>query len=78
MAIIATVEIDINTLSELQRKEVEYDKCKEKADKWDALAKEVEGEYINPDTGEEWGDEPDQDHDLTTIGLIAATAFGWL
>jgi hypothetical protein len=78
MAIIAQVEIDVNTLNELKRKAAEYDECKKKAVKWDVLAKAIEGEYINPATGEEWEEESDQDHDLTSIGEIAATAFGWL
>ncbi|MBE7688429.1 hypothetical protein F6A46_09295 [Tenacibaculum finnmarkense genomovar ulcerans] len=52
----------------------------EKAAKWDALGKEIEASYINPETNEEWTDEEIQEKgfDLCSIGEAAATAFGWL
>jgi len=57
----------------------EIEKLQEKANKWDALAKEIEGEYGTTVNGEFIEhDEENEDHDLATIGEIAAQAFGWL
>lgn len=52
----------------------------EKAAKWDALSKEIEGNYINPETKEEWteAEAEEKGFDLCSIGEAAAYAFGWL
>ncbi len=50
---------------------------KAKAEKWDALAKDIEKFYINED-GEVDEENPVNPGDLTDIGEVAATAFGWL
>ena len=52
----------------------------EKAKKWDALATEIAGNYVNPENGELWTDEEceDKGFDLISIGLQAAQAYGWL
>lgn len=46
----------------------------DKANKWDALDKNIEACYFNEDGSEV----EDNDIDLGTIGEIAAIAFGWL
>jgi len=52
---------------------------KEKAEKWDKLAKQIEGEYGTYVDGEfVEHDDDDEKHDLISIGEIAATAFNWL
>lgn len=52
----------------------------QKAAKWDALGKEIEGNYINPVTNECWTDKEAEEKgfDLVSIGESAATAFGWM
>jgi len=59
--------------------ELEVEAWKLKAEKWDRLGKEIEGEYGRDVDGEwvEWDDE-DEDHDLVTIGEAAAYAYGWM
>jgi hypothetical protein len=74
-------EIKIHIESDDQYRDRMFETFKSKAAKWDALAKEIEGEYGTYDEDgefQEHPDEPDQDHDLSTIGEIAATAFGWI
>lgn len=52
---------------------------KKKADKWDALEKQIEGEYGFTNEAGEWEEHPENDdHDLCTIGEKAAYAFGYL
>ena len=55
--------------------EEQINEFKIKADKWDALDKEIESFYIDDD-GEEIPD--DECAGLDAIGEIAASAFGWL
>lgn len=53
---------------------------KAKAEKWDALGKEIEAEYGKYTRDGDFieHDEEDESHDLCSIGEKAATAFGWL
>lgn len=54
--------------------EKEMNEMMDKANKWDALDKEIAACYID-----ENGDEiEDESIDLGTIGEIAAIVFGWL
>lgn len=56
----------------------QIEEFKSKAQKWDALGKEIEKCYCNSD-GEYDEDNPEvEDADLDTIGEMAASAFGWL
>lgn len=50
---------------------------KKKAEKWDALGKEIEKFYCNSD-GDYDEENPEEQGDLCTIGEVAAVAFGWL
>lgn len=55
----------------------QIEQFKAKADKWDALAKEIEKCYCNKDG--EYSEEPEiKGADLGTIGEMAAYAFGWM
>jgi len=53
---------------------------KKKAEKWDALEEKVSGAYGEDVDGEFvlFDDDDERGGDLETIGLHAATAFGWL
>lgn len=63
---------DIKTLA------LEYAKqFKHKAEKWDKLEHEIAKKYID-ENGDELTDEQLEHIDLSTIGEITATAFGWL
>lgn len=55
----------------------EIEKLKIKADKWDALGKEIAKCYCNSE-GEYDEENPEIDGDLVTIGEMSASAFGWL
>jgi hypothetical protein len=56
----------------------QIDGWKVKAEKWDALGKEIETCYCNED-GEYDEETPEcVEADLVTIGEIAASAYGWL
>ena len=56
----------------------QIEEFKSKAQKWDALGKEIKKCYCNSD-GEYDEDNPEvEDADLGTIGEMAASAFGWL
>ena len=53
----------------------EIEEFKKKADKWDALGKEIENFYFD----EQGNERPDEFGDgLLGIGEAAAIAFGWL
>lgn len=63
-----------------QYKERMFKIYKEKADKWDLLEEEIQGNYINPNTGESWTEEEceQKGFDLLSIGEMVAAAFGWI
>lgn len=48
-----------------------------KAEKWDELEEKIAACYGKEDENGEWLDNDDEGTDLSTIGEIAATAFGW-
>jgi hypothetical protein len=50
---------------------------KTKAEKWEALGKEIEKFYCNSD-GDYDEENPEEDGDLGSIGEVAAVAYGWL
>lgn len=50
---------------------------KNKADKWDALEKEIAKFYCDRE-GEYNEEDPEREGDLGSIGEVAAMAFGWL
>jgi len=50
---------------------------KKKAEKWEALGKEIEKFYCNSE-GEYDEENPEEQGDLCTIGEVAACAYGWL
>lgn len=54
----------------------EIETMKIKADKWDALGKEIAKCYCNSEG--EFSEYPEIDGDLGTIGEMSASAFGWL
>ena len=58
----------------------ELEVLQKKAAKWDALTEAVDGQYMNPDTGENWSNKEceEKGFDLCSIGEIAASHLGWL
>lgn len=56
----------------------QIEEMKKKADKWDALGAKIEKCYCNTD-GEYDEENPEiEGADFSTIGEMAASAFGWL
>ena len=59
--------------------EEQIEEFKTKADKWDALEKQIESVYGQENSEGEWEEyEGDEGGDLSTIGEMAAMAFGYL
>ena len=58
--------------------EEQINKWKAKAEQWDKLGAKIADCYVKEDENGEYIENDDEDCDLMTIGVIAATAFGWL
>ena len=58
--------------------EQQINEWKSKAEKWDALGKQIEKCYVIEDENGEFVENDDENIDLGTIGEIAAIHFGWV
>lgn len=72
----------IHQVNEYSKLDEQTQVWKSKADKWDALEKEVSACYGKENANGEWEEYDDDDeennYDLVTIGEKAAIAFGFL